>query len=246
MQYYLNSSEEFFKKNFDKRLKFLEEKKFLFSEISKFINNCINNSKEVFLFCAGNSILANDIKSEKINIKEINEKLYQCSGDKLSYKKTFEKSDIEGCDHLVVADIEHQNNPALNLLQLSNFMKDEARIIVLSKNFFWMFILNFLKTIFNFSPARNNFLPSSYLSNLYFSCNLEIIRSEKIIALPIYIPYQPTLHIFIFVVIYNRHVIRVVIKLITLSKPKKIFKPINNIIFMSWYSGRLMPNNYLI
>ena len=188
MQYYLNSSEEFFKKNFDKRLKFLEEKKFLFSEISKFINNCINNSKEVFLFCAGNSILANDIKSEKINIKEINEKLYQCSGDKLSYKKTFEKSDIEGCDHLVVADIEHQNNPALNLLQLSNFMKDEARIIVLSKNFFWMFILNFLKTIFNFSPARNNFLPSSYLSNLYFSCNLEIIRSEKIIALPIYIP----------------------------------------------------------
>ena len=46
----------------------------------------------------------------------------------------------------------------------------------------------FLKTIFNFSPAKNNFLPSSYLSNLYSSCNLEIIRSEKIIALPIYIP----------------------------------------------------------
>tara|TARA_B100001057_G_C22783128_1_gene924452 strand:+ start:195 stop:1592 length:1398 start_codon:yes stop_codon:yes gene_type:complete len=188
MRYYLNSSENFFEKNFDKRLKFIRDKKFLFSEISKFINNCINNSKEIFIFCAGNSIIANDIKSEKINIKEINEKFYQHIDDKIIYKKTFEKKDIENCDHLVITDIEHQNNPAFNLLQLSNFMKDEARIIVLSKNFFWIFILYFLKMIFNFSPVKNNFLPSSYLSNLYSSCNLEIVRSEKIIALPINIP----------------------------------------------------------
>ena len=188
MQYYLNSSEEFFKKNFDKRLKFLKDKQFLFSEISKFINNCINSSKEIFLFCAGNSIIANNIQSDKINIKEIDEKLCQNSESKVIYKKTFDKKDIENCDHIVIADIEHQNNPALNLLQLSNFMKDEARIIILSKNFIWMFVLKFLKTIFNFSPIKNNFLPSSYLSNLYSSCNLEIIRSEKIIALPIYIP----------------------------------------------------------
>ena len=134
MQYYLNSSEEFFKKNFDKRLKFLKDKQFLFSEISKFINNCINSSKEIFLFCAGNSIIANDIQSDKINIKEIDEKLYQNSESKVIYKKTFDKKDIENCDHIVIADIEHQNNPALNLLQLSNFMKDEARIIILSKN----------------------------------------------------------------------------------------------------------------
>ncbi len=188
MQYYLNSSVDFFEKNFKKRLQFIKDKKFLFSEISKFINNCINNSKEVFLFCAGNSIIANNIQSEKVHIKEINEKLYQHFDDKIFYKKTFEKKDIENCDHLVVADIEHQNNPALNLLQLSNFMKDETRIIILSKNFFWMFILKFLKIIFNFSPGKNNFLPSSYLSNLYSSCNLEIVRSEKIIALPINIP----------------------------------------------------------
>ncbi len=188
MQYYLNSSEKFFEKNFDKRLKFLEDKKFLFSEISKFINNCINNSKEVFLFCAGNSILAKDIKSQKINIKEINDKLNVYSENNIYYKKTFIKEDIENCDHLVVADIEHQKKPALNLLQLSNFMRDEARIIILSKNFFWVFIINFLKMLSNFSPRRNNFLPSSYLSNLYSSCNLEIVRSEKIIALPIHIP----------------------------------------------------------
>ena len=135
MQYYLNSSEKFFEKKYNKILKFLKDKEFLFSEISKFINNCINNSKEIFLFCAGNSILANHIKSKKINIKEINEKLNQSSVDNIFYKKNFEREDIERCDHLVVADIEHQNNPALNLLQLSNFMKDEARIIIISKNF---------------------------------------------------------------------------------------------------------------
>ena len=187
-QYYISSSKKFFEKNFHKRLKFIKEKNFLFSEISKFINNCINNSKEIFLFCAGNSVIANHIESNKVNIKEIDEKLYQHSKDKIFYKNSFDKKDIENCDHIVIADIEHQNNPAFNLLQLSNFMKDEARIIILSKNFFWVFILKFLKTLFNFSPIKNNFLPSSYLSNLYSSCNLEIVRSEKIIALPIYIP----------------------------------------------------------
>tara|TARA_B100001057_G_scaffold496374_2_gene597711 strand:- start:3561 stop:4958 length:1398 start_codon:yes stop_codon:yes gene_type:complete len=193
MEYYLNSSVKFFEKNFTNRLKFIENKKFLFSEISKFINNCINNSKEIFLFCAGNSIIANNIQSEKVNIKEINEKLYHHTESRISYKKTFDKKDIENCDHLVIADIEHQNNPALNLIKLSNFMKDEARIIILSKNFFWTLILKFLKIFFRFSPTRNNFLPSSYLSNLYSSCNLEVVRSEKIIALPIHIPILTSL-----------------------------------------------------
>ena len=187
-QYYLNSSEKFFEKNFERRLKFIKDKKFLFSEISKFINNCINDSKEIFLFCAGNSVIANDIQSEKIKIKEINEKLCEQSEEKIIFTKTFDKKDIENCDHLVIADIEHQNNPTLNLLQLSNLMKDEARIIILSKNFLWMFILKFLNMLFNFSPSKNNFLPSSYLSNLYSSCNLEIVRSEKIIALPVNVP----------------------------------------------------------
>ena len=69
MRYYLKSSEEYFKKNSDSRLKFVNKKEFLFLEISKFINNCINNSKEVFLFCAGNSIISKNVKSDKINIK---------------------------------------------------------------------------------------------------------------------------------------------------------------------------------
>ena len=189
MKYYLKSSEEYFKKNIDTRLKFINKKKFLFLEISKFINNCINNSKEIFLFCAGNSIISRNLKSDKINIKEIDKNYEKNFDDNIAYKNEYEKKDIEKCDHLIIADIEHQNNPTLNLLKLSNLINDNARIIVLSKNFFWMFIIKMLKFFFNFSPKQNNFLPSSYLSNLYSSCNLEIVRSEKIIALPIKIPF---------------------------------------------------------
>ena len=71
---------------------------------------------------------------------------------------------------------------------MSKIIKDDAKIIILSKNLIWMTIIKLLKYFFNFSPTKNNFLPSSYLNNLYSSCNLEIVRSEKLIALPIYIP----------------------------------------------------------
>ena len=64
--YYLHSSIDFFKSNSEKRLKFIEKKKFLFSEISNFINNCIDNSKNIFIFCAGNSIISKNIVSSKI------------------------------------------------------------------------------------------------------------------------------------------------------------------------------------
>jgi len=198
MEYYLKSSKQYYEKNSDSRLQFIKKKEFLFLEISKFINNCINNSKEVFLFCAGNSIISQNIKSEKINIKEINKDYEKNYDESVVYKNNFEKKDIENCDHLIIADIEHQNNPTLNLLRLSKLINDDARIIILSKNFFWMFIIKILKFFFNFSPKQNNFLPSSYLTNLYSSCNLEIVRSEKIIALPIKIPFITSLFNKIF------------------------------------------------
>ena len=67
--YYLNSSISYFKINFEKRLKFLQKKNFLFNEISNFIDNCIDNSKNIFIFCAGNSLISKNIKSKKIFIK---------------------------------------------------------------------------------------------------------------------------------------------------------------------------------
>ena len=56
-----------------------------------------------------------------------------------------------------------------------------------------MVFIKFLKIFFDFSPVKNNFLPSSYLNNLYSSCNLEIVRTERLIAIPIYIPFITTL-----------------------------------------------------
>ena len=69
--YYLNSSITYFKSNFENRVKFIKKKKFLFNEISSFINNCIDSSKSILIFCAGNSIIGQNIKSNKILIKEI-------------------------------------------------------------------------------------------------------------------------------------------------------------------------------
>ena len=59
--YYLNSSITYFKSNFENRVKFIKNKKFLFNEISNFINNCIDNTKSIFIFCAGNSIVGQKI-----------------------------------------------------------------------------------------------------------------------------------------------------------------------------------------
>ena len=64
--YYLDSSVSFFKSNFKKRIEFIDKKKFLFKEISNFINNCIDQSKNIFIFCAGNSIISKDIKSKNL------------------------------------------------------------------------------------------------------------------------------------------------------------------------------------
>ena len=186
--YYLNSSISFFKSNFEKRLKFLEKKNFLFNEISNFINNCIDESKNIFIFCAGNSLIGKNIKSDKKFIKEINEKYQIKYNENIHYSNETQIKEISECDTVLIADIEHQLNPTSNLLNLSKIIKDDAKIIILSKNLIWMVLIKFLKLFFTFSPLKNNFLPSSYLNNLYSSCNLEIIRNEKLIALPIYIP----------------------------------------------------------
>ena len=186
--YYLNSSISFFKSNFEKRLKFIEKKNFLFNEISNFINNCIDNSKSIFIFCAGNSIISKNIKSDKIFVKEIDQKYEIKYNTNIHFTNEIQHKAISECDSVLIADIEHQSNPTSNLLNLSKIIKDDAKIIILSKNLIWMILIKLLKFFFNFSPIKNNFLPSSYLNNLYSSCNLEIVRSEKLIALPIYIP----------------------------------------------------------
>ena len=187
--YYLNSSISFFKSNFEKRLEFIKKKNFLFNEISNFVNNCIDGSKSMFIFCAGNSLISKNIKSNKIFIKEIDEKYEIKYNTNINYINEINHNEISECDTILIADIEHQSNPTSNLLNLSKIMNDDAKIIILSKNLIWMIFIKLLKYFFNFSPTKNNFLPSSYLNNLYSSCNLEIIRNERLIAMPIYIPF---------------------------------------------------------
>lgn len=187
--YYLKSSINFFKKKFEKRFSFINKKKFLFTEISNFLNNCINNSKDVYIFCAGNSILSKNILSRKIYVKEIDEKYKIKYNDNIHYKDEVSREEVVNCDTIIIADIEHQANPTSNLLKLSQIANDNAKIIVLSKNMVWMMLIKILKFFFDFSPLRNNFLPSSYLNNLFTICNLEVVRNERIIALPINIPF---------------------------------------------------------
>ena len=187
--YYLKSSVAFFQANFKKRLQFLQRKIFLFDEISNFINNCIDNSKNVFIFCAGNSIIGKNIKSKKTYIKEISKEYQIKYHPNIKYVEENPKNVLKNCDTVIVADIEHQLNLTSNLLNLSKKINDDAKIIIFSKNMVWIILLKLLKIFLNFSPKKINFLPSSYLENLYSSCNLEIIRKEKIIALPVDIPY---------------------------------------------------------
>ncbi len=190
--YYLKSSISFFKSKYEKRFNFLKKKNFLFNEISNFLNNCIDNTKNVFIFCAGNSIIGKNLESDKILIKEIDENYKIKYNNNITYKDEVFEEDISNFDTIIIADIEHQANPASNLLKLSKLINDDAKIIILSKNMIWMILLKILKFFFDFSPIKNNFLPSSYLNNLFSSCNLEVIRQEKIITLPIYIPYLTT------------------------------------------------------
>ena len=147
----------FFKSNFEKRSKFIKNKKYLFEEISNFINNCIDHSKNVLMLCSGNSILSKNISSKKIYIKEISDEYKINYNSNSFYKDDITEQEIFECDTVVVSDIEHQINPASNLLALSKLINDDAKIIILSKNMFWMVLIKLLKFFIPFSPKKNNF-----------------------------------------------------------------------------------------
>jgi len=190
--HFLKSSFDYFKNNKKKRISFVKNKSFLFSEISNFLNNCISDSKKIIFFCCGNSLISKYVNSNNKYIQEIdnsyNEELLINSEYK-NLNDDYERI-IKEVDHIIIADIEHQKNPSRNLLQISKKINDDARIIVLSKSFFWFFLIRILKNIFSeFAPKNYNFLPTNYLNNLFNICNLEVVRTEKIIAFPIYIPF---------------------------------------------------------
>ena len=153
-KYYLKSSVNFFKSNFTNRLNFIKKKFFLFNEISNFLNNCLDHTKNIFIFCAGNSILGQNIESNKIFIKEIDEQYQIKHKDNIHYVNENIENILLDCDTVVISDIEHQLNPAKNLINLSKIIGDNTKIILLSKNMVWMILIKILKLFFNFSPKK--------------------------------------------------------------------------------------------
>jgi hypothetical protein len=165
-KYFLQSSINFFSKNEVNRIFFLKKFNFIFEEISYYLNECINFSKKSIFFCCGNFTISKHIKAEKIYINEIIE-----------------------CDHIIFADIEHQNNITENLMSICDEISDDARVIVISKSLVWSLLIKLFKFFYpKYAPKSYNFLPFDNLKSYLKSCNLEIIKNEKIIFFPFNIP----------------------------------------------------------
>ena len=106
-----------------------------------------SSTKNTYIFCAGNSIIAKNILSNKIYVKEIDEKYKIKHNDNIFYKDEVSHEEIASCDTIIIADIEHQANPTSNLIKLSQIANDDTKIIVLSKNMISMMLLIQLKLV---------------------------------------------------------------------------------------------------
>jgi hypothetical protein len=185
----LDTAIKFFSENYEKRINFLEGKKFIFIEISKFINSCLSSPKKIILYCCGNSIIADNIECEQIDIFEVNEYYIKQINEKtIKYSSDDNFNKIQDYDHIIISDIEYQKNPSYNLDKIASCMSDEARIIIISKSLIWLFLIKIYRILLNKKYPKNNFLPMYYLTNLYDSCGFEVVRNEKINFFPIYIP----------------------------------------------------------
>ena len=68
----------------------------------------------MFIFCAGNSLISKNIKSNKIFVKEIDEKYEIKYNTNINYINEINHNEISECDTILIADIEHQSNPTSN------------------------------------------------------------------------------------------------------------------------------------
>ena len=81
--------------------------------------------------------------SNKIYVKEIDEKYKIKYNDNIFYRDEVSSEEISSCNTIIIADIEHQANPTSNLLKLSQIANDDAKIIILSKNMFLIYNKDF-------------------------------------------------------------------------------------------------------
>ena len=66
-EYFLNTTKDFYEKNFENRVNFLKNKNNFFKEISKKISDVVSNSKSMLFFCCGNAPIQEHVISEKKN-----------------------------------------------------------------------------------------------------------------------------------------------------------------------------------
>lgn len=183
-EYYIEKTKFFYEKNTQKKIEFIKNNKFFYNQISKYLNNILNNSESVFMYCCGNSIIKNKIKSDIVAIQDI-DKIFMSDSNYNSNKEI----KINEYKTIVIADIEHQKNPIKNLENLHQNIDDECKIIVISKSLIWSIFIKIYKLLFKDSFTSNyNFLPFNYIKNIIDINNFEIIRNEKAIVLPINIP----------------------------------------------------------
>jgi len=183
--YFLKSSKIYFTTNRKKRISFLNRKKNFFYEVSSFLNRCINNSRKTLFFCCGNSIVADRVNAKEKFIHEIDRAYTKNNRGRIKISGSLLKS----CDHIIITDTEHQKDLISNIDFIQKNLKDDARLILVSKSLIWMSLINFFRK--NFSTKKSyqtNFLPFKDLKEIFFSQNLEFVRNEKMIIFPFSIP----------------------------------------------------------
>lgn len=187
--YFNHKTISFYKQNHLHIINFFKNS-YLLKYVSKFINCLISNSKNSFFFCCGNSIISQFITADKKVIREVHEEYfnkYNNKSNEFLSKKII--NEVQKSNQIIIADIEQQKNLFINLEYLSKNIKDDCKIIVISKSLLWIYIIKILRFCFKkIKPKDNNYLPFSNLKSLFENSNLEIVRNEKILILPIYIP----------------------------------------------------------
>ena len=183
--YFLDTSKVYFTNYKKERISFLKRKKNFFYEISNFLKGCIHNSKKTLFFCCGNSIVADCVKTKEKFIHEID---YAYTKNSKNKKKINSKL-IRSCDHIIITDAEHQKDLISNINFIQKNLKDNAKVILVSKSLIWMSLIAFFRN--NFSSKKyyqTNFLPFKDLKEIFFNQKLEFIRNEKMIIFPFAIP----------------------------------------------------------
>ena len=148
--YFISSAKKYFDHFWEKRLKFINRKKYIYSLISKTINKSISKNDKILLLSAGNFLIKDEIQCTKIDIHEVNENFQKVSNQRENYIKFNSLKDInlKNYDHIIIADLEYQSNVNNNLNYISKQMRNDARLIVVSKSIIWFVLIGLVKNFF--------------------------------------------------------------------------------------------------